>query len=436
MIKILLSVAFACLLAERLEAKLRTSVEVTEQTKACSCLNGGTCTRYNLYRRQRCICPQGYVGQMCETDIKSKCYNDMGFDYRGTASTTSHGRQCIRWDAIELRNYYFNAHKPNALEHGLGQHNYCRNPSKGMKPWCYFKNGKKIATMQCDIPRCEKEESTEPTCGQRQQKMYKIVRGQSTPIESQPWIAAMYQISRRHKQEFFLCGATLINPCWAVTASHCFPDGEFVEPKDYVIVLGKSNLDETNEDKEQKFLVEKIILHEKYSDQTGALDNDIALIRIRTVSGQCASLTESVQPICLPPADLKLADNTKCEIAGYGKESYNSIVYSKVLKSGSIQLISPDLCQSAKYYGKLMNNKNMFCAGDPEWKVDACKGDSGGPLICERNGQMMLYGIISWGDECGKEHKPGVYTRVTQYLPWIQENIAEDEKWRSRKNPF
>lgn len=56
------------------------------------------------------------------------------------------------------------------------------------------------------------------------------------------------------------------------------------------------------------------------------------------------------------------------------------------------------------------------------------QGDSGGPLACARNDVSFLYGIISWGEGCGRFGKPGVYTRVVNYIDWINSVIGRKPK--------
>ncbi|CAN0190698.1 unnamed protein product [Lampetra fluviatilis] len=64
----------------------------------------------------------------------------------------------------------------------------------------------------------------------------------------------------------------------------------------------------------------------------------------------------------------------------------------------------------------------MLCAGFPSTSnKDTCQGDSGGPLVCSlTNGSMAVFGLTSWGEDCGKQGRPGVYTRIASLLPWIQ----------------
>lgn len=55
------------------------------------------------------------------------------------------------------------------------------------------------------------------------------------------------------------------------------------------------------------------------------------------------------------------------------------------------------------------------------------QGDSGGPLqVKKENDYYPIYsvvGVTSFGKACGIKNVPGVYTRVSQYIPWI-ENIV------------
>lgn len=59
----------------------------------------------------------------------------------------------------------------------------------------------------------------------------------------------------------------------------------------------------------------------------------------------------------------------------------------------------------------------MICAGrEGKWDVDACRGDSGGPLICD--GEVVA--IVSWGSHCGEKGKPTIFTSVYHHRDWIK----------------
>lgn len=60
----------------------------------------------------------------------------------------------------------------------------------------------------------------------------------------------------------------------------------------------------------------------------------------------------------------------------------------------------------------------MMCIGNMSGGVDSCSADSGGPAICDN----LLTGLVSFGESCGLQKLPGIYTDVVYQIDWIMRN--------------
>lgn len=249
----------------------------------------------------------------------------------------------------------------------------------------------------------------------------KVVGGALSTVQRHPWMAAVF--TRRSQTQVFTCGGSLISPCWVLTAAHCFPHGSETNIRALSVFLGKNAINETDLQREQRFKVSEVIIHENFDNTDNNFNNDIALLKIEGSDGECARESSSVKTVCIPHPELSLDDGTSCDVTGYGKEREWSWHYSRYLKEAKVDVLSHDLCSSKTYYGNMITD-NMLCAGSKDWSTDSCKGDSGGPLVCAVGGHAYQFGVVSWGEGCSRELRPGVYTKVSNYYHWILEKTG------------
>uniref|UniRef100_A0A3B3T3H8 Plasminogen n=1 Tax=Paramormyrops kingsleyae TaxID=1676925 RepID=A0A3B3T3H8_9TELE len=336
-----------------------------------------------------------------EGSPSQKCCKDgNGQSYRGPASATIMGVTCQAWSSMtphQHASFTPESHPDKGLES-----NQCRNPDSDVNgPWCYTTDPNKKWDY-CSIPDCASEKCGQPKVKPRR-CFGRIVGGCKSTPHSWPW-----QISLRTSTGLHFCGGTLIKPQWVVTAAHCLERSK--NPGAYKVYLG-IHTERATEPSKQVLNLEKLIL--------GPVGTDIALLKLE----RPAIINDQVQTVCLPEKDYIVPSNTECYVTGWGETQDTG--GEGILKETGFPVIENKVCNRPAYLAGRVKDHEM-CAGNIEGGTDSCQGDSGGPLVCYSKDSFVLQGVTSWGLGCANPMKPGVYTRVSKFVTWIEDTIKRN----------
>jgi len=239
----------------------------------------------------------------------------------------------------------------------------------------------------------------------------RIVGGQEAKPHSHPWIVSMQSFGSH------FCGGSLINTGnpkqsnIVVTAAHCVYEGSR-----YVKVAAGAHDLSNGAVGQQEAEVETVIYHPQYNPDTTM--NDIAVLKLKTP----IKFSDTVKPVCLPAHGEQLADNSQAVVAGWGLTKEGGEDTSNVLMQVGIPTIKYSDCSTMYKKAKInIDQQAMICGGYKEGGKDSCQGDSGGPFVFKNGDSYTLHGVVSFGIGCARPGYPGIYARVSNYIPWIQE---------------
>lgn len=246
----------------------------------------------------------------------------------------------------------------------------------------------------------------------------RIIGGQS--VREGAWPSTVALLFARQGTLFArqFCAGTVIAERWVLTAAHCLHSetGEIMDPSALRVGAGVTNLQ--NENSVREVTVTSLFLHPDYIPGGTNTRNDIALMELAQPTG--------VPALPLYAGDPENIPGSPAIVVGWGAINFSEtepLVFPTALQQATVPLVSRAVCNLPQSYNGAIAEGQM-CAGFQSGGVDACVGDSGGPLMVLEGGEFRQVGVVSFGRGCALPNLYGIYTHTGFYSTWINELVS------------
>jgi trypsin len=202
------------------------------------------------------------------------------------------------------------------------------------------------------------------------------------------------------------CGASLIHSDILLTAAHC---NVITSNK---VIVGAYERSITGNGAVAATIVARV-RHPNYN--SAIEDNDIMILKLN------APVSNTQVKFNRDANSPRTGENLVA--IGLGTLTEGGSV-ANILQEVTVNAVDPGVCSSQYASAGGIPSTTMLCAGVSGGGKDTCQGDSGGPLMEIVDGTLTQVGVVSWGYGCAQPNFAGIYSRVSTYAAWIDEQIC------------